>query len=290
MIVLLVIIAIVLLFILYTINKRLTVGCASVVLGLAVVAGFAAHPAMGLVILVPAALIIYVLQKLPDGAKTKAAEEKNITTRDNREPMPEQKVQQRIRQREEQMLRLKGEWKAEQKPEQKESLSGLDESDAEYTDNEYYTRIAGVRHHCKFRDVGGFLGYAVPDPDNPHDRDAVAILRADDNKLLGFIPAVGLRDYKKWSRGRALPCVGYIREGQMLFGKVKVIDDDPEGTLEAIVAFVTWMLRTFGVSYKPDAITLDGDEKLTTAEEWIDVLRQALKDGSIRTMDGGKEG
>lgn len=167
---------------------------------------------------------------------------------------------------------------------------GTDESDAEYTDNEYYTRIAGVRYHCKFRDVGGFLGYAVPDPDNPHDRDAVAILRADDNKLLGFIPAVGLRDYKRWSRGRALPCVGYIREGQMLFGKVKVIDDDPEGTLEAIVAFVTWMLRTFGVSYKPDAITLDGDEKLTTAEEWIDALRQALKDGSIRTMDAGKEG
>lgn len=188
-------------------------------------------------------------------------------------------------------LKDRPEQKTERETERKpKNFIGTDESDAEFTDNEYYTRIAGVRHHCKFRDVGGFLGYAVPDPDNPHDRDAVAILRADDNKLLGFIPAVGLRDYKKWSRGRALPCVGYIREGQMLFGKVKVIDDDPEGTLEAIVAFVTWMLRTFGVGYKPDAITLDGDEKLTTAEEWIDALRQALKDGSIRTMDaGGRE-
>lgn len=38
------------------------------------------------------------------------------------------------------------------------------------------------------------------------------------------------------------------------------------------------------------AASYDGDEKLITAEEWIDALRQTLKDGSIRTMDGGKDG
>lgn len=95
-------------------------------------------------------------------------------------------------------------------------LTGEDE-DNEY-DDMYY--IAGLAHHVDVHQVGAFVGFLIPEPDNAYDSDAVAIY--DTEHLIGYIPAAIAADVKEDIIGDcpAVPCMGVIYlEGTTLRGR-----------------------------------------------------------------------
>lgn len=77
--------------------------------------------------------------------------------------------------------------------------------------------IAGPHHHANRSDIGGFVGYIVPEPENPHDSLAIAIHNKKYKKL-GYVPARHLDWFGEWSERRNLPCAGilYMAEGRLV--------------------------------------------------------------------------
>ena len=122
----------------------------------------------------------------------------------------------------------------------------------------YHTKIAGVQHRCDHQDVGGFLGYIKPNPDNPHDPNAIAIYR-NGGKHLGYIPKDETNALRRWSAKEKLPCVGFIKEGDEvpLFGKVKVLDTSPEEAELEVAKYVRWMVSQFGLGFVPEGFSMD---------------------------------
>lgn len=77
-----------------------------------------------------------------------------------------------------------------------------------------YYPVAGITFHCSRADVGMVRGVTFNDENNPKDKTAVGILAIANNgqqKLLGFIPKVEKKDYRKFAGDSAmLPFIGYI--------------------------------------------------------------------------------
>lgn len=90
-----------------------------------------------------------------------------------------------------------------------EMLGDEQYSKDEYQDRFYSTYIAGTSHHCTIIECNAFVGFAVPEPNNKYDKNAVAILN-NKGKLLGYIAKKELKDFREWSNCKTVPCVGYI--------------------------------------------------------------------------------
>lgn len=75
--------------------------------------------------------------------------------------------------------------------------------------NKFSFSIAGVNYRCTLKDVGSFIGMLVPEPNNPHDPNAVAVVNQN-GKRLGYVGKSNLSELYQWSKGRVCPCVGYI--------------------------------------------------------------------------------
>lgn len=140
-------------------------------------------------------------------------------------------------------------------------------------DGTYYTKIAGAQHHSSTQDIGGFLGYVCSEPNNPYDKNAVAIYR-NDNKLLGYIAKDEIESFREWSEKENLPCIGFIKTGNEvpLFGKVKIIDTDEDEMNLIIVRYVRWMVSNFGAKFIPSGFKVDAGKELKTKMDWIDFL------------------
>ncbi len=82
-------------------------------------------------------------------------------------------------------------------------------TDADMPDD-FDTYIAGANYRCSFMDIGGFIGFAIPQFDNKHDINAVAIYNKK-GKHLGFIPRIEAKQFREWCDTRPVPCVGYIK-------------------------------------------------------------------------------
>ena len=86
--------------------------------------------------------------------------------------------------------------------------------------------IAGLRYHCNFRDCGPIVGIVQPEPDNPHDPKAQAIISSD-GKLLGYIPRTQQKWYEDFNPHNVVcPFVGEIEldsSTSSLIGEIKVI-------------------------------------------------------------------
>lgn len=87
--------------------------------------------------------------------------------------------------------------------------------DGDTHDDEWHTYIAGLSHHISKHDIGGFAGWIENDLNNAHDSKAMGVYNSF-GKLLGYIPAKELPDYRHWSDGLPMPSVGfiYIEDGQ----------------------------------------------------------------------------
>ena len=92
--------------------------------------------------------------------------------------------------------------------------------------------IAGLHHHCTEWDIGPFIGVVFNEKSNPADRDAMAILDTNKRKIVGYVPAKILDDYRDWCKGKKRYCVGYIFwDGEYLRGRCRVypsMDEVPE--------------------------------------------------------------
>ena len=135
--------------------------------------------------------------------------------------------------------------------------SSCDAEDDKCDDDEYCpelrTYIAGVNYRCGPKDIGGFIGKAIPENNNPHDRNAVAVYRYD-GKHLGYLPKDDAKTFRKWYRSKSAPCVGYITHGadNMLRGRVKALDpENPEYAEADIKSYIRWMINNLGPEYCP---------------------------------------
>lgn len=121
--------------------------------------------------------------------------------------------------------------------------------------DEWHTYIAGLHYHASKSDVGGFCGYVANDPYNSYDKNAVAIYSK--LKLLGYIPARELADFREWSDGEVMPCIGiiYVEDGQ-LRGRVKILKPcNMEFIQKGFSYYINWIKDTHGEKYLPKNIT-----------------------------------
>lgn len=143
---------------------------------------------------------------------------------------------------------------------------------------DYFCAIAGVQHHNNAQDIGGFLGYVCPEPTNQYDKNAIAVYR-NDKKLIGYIPKDEQKSFREWSNKDFLPCVGFIKDGDEapLYGKVKVIDEDPDETEFEVIRFIKWLVSNFGVKFVPKGFDVNTNKELRTKKDWLEFLDSEIE-------------
>ena len=139
----------------------------------------------------------------------------------------------------------------------------------------YNTRIAGVQYRNTSADVGAFLGFVKPDPNNEHDPNAIGIYN-NEGKLLGYIPKDDLPDYREWASKDILPCVGFIKEGDEvpLYGKVKIMGTEMEEVELLTAQYVRWMVNKFGLAFIPTDFNIDPAP--TSKQHALDILDEYI--------------
>lgn len=137
----------------------------------------------------------------------------------------------------------------------------LDCPGEDYKD-EWYTKIAGAFIHAKDFGTGSFYGWVESEPDNPHDRNAMAIYTTD-GEHMGYIPADELTAYREWCECDPMPCIGVIyRWNGKIYGKVKVLKPCNAQFLDdRTESFLDWIRKEYGPDYlpknKPATISVD---------------------------------
>ena len=131
----------------------------------------------------------------------------------------------------------------------------------DFINGSFNTYIAGINHHCDQSDIGGFIGVVSPDPNNPYDKNAVAIYRNDANpKLLGYIGKSDLTEYRKWCNCKSFTCVGYIIPGDNspVCGRIKIIKPYNENFVKNETDnYIKWMIEKYGKKFLPKGYTLE---------------------------------
>lgn len=140
-------------------------------------------------------------------------------------------------------------------------ISNTDEEEDEddERDSDIVTSIAGINYRCDEKDIGGFIGTAVPENDNKYDSNAVAIYRHTDKKLLGYLPRNIAKVYRELLGSKITPCAGYIIEGDFapVRGKIKIFDPSDESAAETeLRTYIKWMVDKFGDDFCPPEINL----------------------------------
>lgn len=120
-------------------------------------------------------------------------------------------------------------------------------------EDEWHTYIAGINYRAVNSDLGGFVGYVTPDPGNRHSPIAMAVITAS-GKLLGYIPAKEVGDFREWCSVRPVPCVGFIcrKDGQFA-GRVKaLLPCSREFMQKEFTRYFEWVNAHYGAPYLPD--------------------------------------
>ena len=143
---------------------------------------------------------------------------------------------------------------------------------------DYFCAIAGVQYHNSTQDIGGFIGFVCPEPTNAYDKNAIAIYNFD-KKLVGYIPKNEQKAFREWSSKDTLLCVGFVAKGDNapLYGKVKVIDGDPDETEFEVIRFTKWLVSNFGVKFIPKGFNVNTDKELRTKKDWLEFLDSEIE-------------
>lgn len=123
--------------------------------------------------------------------------------------------------------------------------------------DEWHTYIAGLRYHASVHDIGGFTGWVENDLGNTHDSKAMGIYNSF-GKLLGYIPASELEDYRLWCLGQPVPCAGfvYIEDGQYR-GRVKMLlPCNKEFLQKEFTRYLQWVKDNYGCDYLPKKLSM----------------------------------
>ena len=132
--------------------------------------------------------------------------------------------------------------------------------DGDLHEDEWHTYIAGLTHHISKYDIGGFTGWVEVDNLNKLDPNAMGIYNSF-GKLLGYIPAKELLDYREWCEARPLPCVGFIFvEDGTARGRVKILRPCNEFFLEKEFSrYLQWVKNNYGDEYLPKSMAMHFD-------------------------------
>lgn len=125
-------------------------------------------------------------------------------------------------------------------------------------DDEWFTYIAGVPHHITKNEIGSFLGWVQHDQDNKYDPYAMGVYDYK-GKLIGYIPAKEVKEYRAWCDARPQPCAGftYIENGQ-LRGRVKAVRPcNPEFIQNELQRFLDWAHDHYGYVPKTAGIEFE---------------------------------
>ena len=121
--------------------------------------------------------------------------------------------------------------------EPQETLETMPELKKPVSENDSF-KISGISHHCYRGDIGLVSGETIDDPENKYDKNAVMIVDANKEKILGYIAKGDQRRYRSLAKSRPrMPFVGYIEkyhneEGEVcLFGVIRVYSNDNEDAL-----------------------------------------------------------
>lgn len=127
-------------------------------------------------------------------------------------------------------------------------------------DDEWHTYIAGVSYRISKYDIGGFTGWIENDNTNAYDAKAMGVYNSF-GKLLGYIPAKELADYRLWCNTKPMPCVGfvYIEDGQYR-GRVKILRPCNEDFLKTEFSrYLQWVNDNYGKEYLPKSMSMNFD-------------------------------
>lgn len=143
----------------------------------------------------------------------------------------------------------------------------------------FKTKLAGAQYHCDDDDIGGFLGYIAPEPDNEYDKNAIAVYR-NNGKHVGYIPREDIASLKRWASQPSLPCIGYIFDGDIVeyWGRITIVDADPQQTELELVKIAYDMVVRDGADILPEEFRVEGDEQPTSRKEWLEVLEDRIKE------------
>lgn len=126
--------------------------------------------------------------------------------------------------------------------------------------DEWHTYIVGLRYHASVYDIGGFTGWVENDLGNAHDSKAMGIYNSS-GKLLGYIPARELADYRQWCLGYPVPCVGFVfvEDGQYR-GRVKILLPCNKEFLQTeFTRYLQWVKDNYGNDYLPKSLSMNFD-------------------------------
>ena len=143
----------------------------------------------------------------------------------------------------------------------------------------FETKLAGAQYRCDDDDIGGFLGYIAPEPDNEYDKNAIAVYR-NNGKHVGYIPKDDVTRVKRWASQPSLPCIGYIFDGDIVeyWGRITIVDADPQQTELELVKIAYDMVVRDGADILPEEFRVEGDEQPTSRKEWLEVLEARIKE------------
>lgn len=143
----------------------------------------------------------------------------------------------------------------------------------------FETKLAGAQYRCTDDDIGGFLGYIAPEPDNEYDKNAIAVYR-NNGKHVGYIPREDIASLKRWASQPSLPCIGYIFDGDIVeyWGRITIVDADPQQTELELVKIAYDMVVRDGADILPEEFRVEGDEQPTSRKEWLEILEDRIKE------------
>ena len=143
----------------------------------------------------------------------------------------------------------------------------------------FETKLAGAQYRCTDDDIGGFLGYIAPEPDNEYDKNAIAVYR-NNGKHVGYIPREDIASLKRWASQPSLPCIGYIFDGDIVeyWGRITIVDADPQQTELELVKIAYDMVVRDGADILPEEFRVEGDEQPPSRKEWLEILEARIKE------------
>lgn len=127
-------------------------------------------------------------------------------------------------------------------------------------EDEWHTYIAGLSHHASKYNIGGFTGIVANDVNNTRFPDAMGVYNSS-GKLLGYIPAKDLNEYREWCDAMPQPCVGFIfEEDGELRGRVKILRPcNEEFIQQEFTRYLQWVNDNYGKKYLPPTMSMQFD-------------------------------
>lgn len=83
--------------------------------------------------------------------------------------------------------------------------------------------IAGISNYCNRSDIGMICGETIDEPGNKHDKNAVMVVDANKEKLLGYISKKDKKEYRDIAEyNTRMPFIGFIETFENDFGKLSL--------------------------------------------------------------------